>query len=353
MGDAETPDRDYNHHLDCPVRYRDRAVCRCQAIREEEVKAEVRKSAAEAREFHQAGVEPVLSVAGSCAREQEGMPCVCKGGFGCKSSVCLNYLSPETPVRDARHLPGCPRHLQINAGCTCAGPWEARPPAAMREDYDPADVMVDPPTTNLNLKELLLGDLNRLRLTWRFNMRTVIHRENVAEHGYFVMLYAFFLAQTVDDVDLSDVMVRAMVHDWDESRTGDFSRAFKHSHPELQRTIERFARIEFETAVDPVLANPGVTKSLLQRWDTAKDGSREGRIVALADFLSVFSHMWQEVTTGNFAIVSEYGPMCEYMAKFNEEDFDFLRPVVAEAQRLVHVVLGDEELHRIVNLGSK
>ena len=47
----------------------------------------------------------------------------------------------------------------------------------------------------LDLKELLLGDPNRLRYVQRYSTSMVIHRENVAEHSYYVALYGRYLCR--------------------------------------------------------------------------------------------------------------------------------------------------------------
>jgi 5'-deoxynucleotidase YfbR-like HD superfamily hydrolase len=210
----------------------------------------------------------------------------------------------------------------------------------------------------LNLKALLLGDINRLRYTWRFNMSLITHRENVAEHSYYVAVYAWFLAEWVHhyggdhggscpDVNVYRLMATALFHDAEESRTGDFSRLFKHSHPELKAVIEKYSKVEFERVVSEIFPNcPDPATKLLDYWEESKDDTPEGCIIALADFLSVFSHMWQEINNANATMLSHYDTMLAYATTFDAPRFEFLRPVVKDVQRLVRKVLGDQELRR-------
>jgi 5'-deoxynucleotidase YfbR-like HD superfamily hydrolase len=164
------------------------------------------------------------------------------------------------------------------------------------------------PSTELNLNELLTGSLNRLRFIQRFNTALVLHRESVAEHSYYVVLYSYILAQWCQqrykmNLDRGAILERAIVHDIEESETGDFPRPFKYSNPELKKLLE----LQGEALLANVLCTllPGEYKGgslsdweswkhdpgyiirthILDRWKRSKDSSYEGKIVQLADFM--------------------------------------------------------------------
>jgi hypothetical protein len=48
-----------------------------------------------------------------------------------------------------------------------------------------------------DLEQLLVGDVNRLRYINRFGTALTLHKENVAEHSFYVVLYSFFIAEWV------------------------------------------------------------------------------------------------------------------------------------------------------------
>ncbi len=196
-------------------------------------------------------------------------------------------------------------------------------------------------TTPINLQELLLGDMNRLRYLRRFGNSLVLHRENVAEHSYYVSLYGYWLCQwvkanTATPIETERVLVRAIFHDGDESRTGDFQRPFKYSSPELKTMLDAAAKGEFQRAVTGILVGADdLVARLTEAWENAKDGSPEGCIVALADYLSVLSHMWQEVACANGTMLQHYDTMVAYLRTFDAPQFDFLRPVIRQVDRIV------------------
>jgi len=207
----------------------------------------------------------------------------------------------------------------------------------------------------LDLKKMLTGDVNRLRYITRYSTSLVLHRENVAEHSYYVALYSYLIAvwvqanypvrahtlQATEDaleVHFAKVLCRALLHDIDESRTGDFQRPFKYSRPELKALVDEAAKDEFERAVAPII--PGslaFVRSMVHNWEHAKDDSTEGSIVAFADYLSVLSHLYAEVGCSNYTVMDHYISLKEYSCNFRESKYDFLRPLVLQSE----VILND------------
>jgi 5'-deoxynucleotidase len=208
------------------------------------------------------------------------------------------------------------------------------------------------PPLDMNIRDLLLGDMNRLRYVWRFNMSLVSHKENVAEHSYYVALYSFWIACWVMHnvqgvtIDLAKLLTSALFHDCEESRTGDFSRPFKHSNPDLRAAIESAAHHEVTKVFSGILPNTKTAEVLSDIWKNSKSDTHEGLILDLADFLSVFSHMWQEVNVSNATMLTHYETMVAYSEKFSDRKFNFVRPIVLETQNLVKRVLTNPELMR-------
>lgn len=198
---------------------------------------------------------------------------------------------------------------------------------------------------NLDLKELLLGDINRLRYLKRFGNSLVVHRENVAEHSFYVAMYGYWLCEWCWNnnrvfPNIGTVLIRALFHDADEARTGDFQRPFKYSSPELKAAIDKAAKTEFRMVIHPILSSSEAhEEALTQMWDNAKDNSIEGCVVALADFLSVLSHMWQEINCANATMLKHHTTMIAYLRTFDAKEYDFLRPVIRQVEAIVETVL--------------
>lgn len=191
----------------------------------------------------------------------------------------------------------------------------------------------------LDLRAMLTGDVTRLAHVTRFSTCNVMHKESVAEHCYFVTLYAMMLADWAVDVqclhiEVSTVLRRAVLHDLDEARTGDFYRPFKYSSANLtaalkEGAIQAFLDVASETVGDQYGGYYGMY------WAGAKDDSNEGCIVALADFLSALSYMMREAQVANFTMREHWETMFEYYHSFDKSCFNFLRPVIDEVADLI------------------
>jgi len=214
---------------------------------------------------------------------------------------------------------------------------------------------------SLVLRELLEGNPARLRYVYRYSTSRVQQQETVAEHSYYVALYALFVGRWVneqmdlgklakptwwgpatDRVLVENLLQRALLHDLEESRSGDFPRPFKHSSPELKEMLERASRISMDQVIRPIFGIPlnqddeidnGIADEFLMSWLDAKDATPEGRILEFCDFLSVLSFMMQE--RGNHQIKRHVTDMQLYFERFGEKEYDFVRPLVDQAEVLL------------------
>lgn len=193
---------------------------------------------------------------------------------------------------------------------------------------------------NLDMDSLLMGDVNRLRYVSRYSTCLVLHKENVAEHCFFVSLYGMMVSCWVNEntdvnVDEYAVVCRCLVHDLDESRSGDFQRPFKYRTPELKKAIEEVARLEFADVVTHIVGDTEVGELLLKSWDQAKDDSYEGRIVSFVDYLAVVSYLQTQASHINQFLLYNYDTLCRYMEGFKGPEYDFIRPLVDATERIV------------------
>lgn len=205
----------------------------------------------------------------------------------------------------------------------------------------------DPATRiGMDLRKLLTGDLNRLHYAQRYGTSLVLHPENVAEHSFYVGLYCFFIYRwckqrhPCPEIELEKLLTRALVHDLDEAWSGDLPRPFKHSDPELRRMLEGVVSRFLHSGVREVL--PGLTSEIvIAAWAGGKDDSYEGLILTFADFLSVVSHMAVESSFTNVTMSIHEEETRKYLAIFDGCEFDFIRPLVQEAQRITREILAE------------
>ena len=185
----------------------------------------------------------------------------------------------------------------------------------------------------LRIQEMLDGDLARIRNVIRFSNSTRIKDESVAEHSYFTAYYAMVLAMSliVEEgvpVDMGVLLTSAILHDMDESKSGDFVRHFKYMDADLKRHIEDASSKMMRNAFDPIFVKERLvlregepSHSLQYLWRNAKDNTIEGDIVAFADFLSVLSYVMNELDCGNRKLLRQLDDMHEYAMSFYKRKF--------------------------------
>lgn len=221
----------------------------------------------------------------------------------------------------------------------------------------------------LNVREMLEGSPSRLRYVPRYSTSRVGHSESVAEHMYFVAFYALQIGTWVNheikdgrlaipeswgpirkDVCIATLLQRAVLHDLEEARSGDFPRPFKHSTPEMKALLEQAGEIAFNQIVRPLWGLPpeipgdeeysGPADEFLISWLDAKDGTPEGMILEFCDFLAVLGFMLEEGAAGGNALVRRHIPdMNEYFAKFEGDEYNFLGQIRRTAKDLLWEIM--------------
>lgn len=183
---------------------------------------------------------------------------------------------------------------------------------------------------NVNLAEMLGGNLSRVRNVIRFSNSTRIKDESVAEHSFFAAYYSLMLGRALRafegvEVDFGLLLSRALVHDLDEAITGDFIRHFKYSDNTLHDCLDDASAVLMSHAFDTtfygaVKANQDIlSNELLELWKTSKAPCTvEGDLMAFADFLSVLSYVMNEIDCGNRKLVTQLDDMYEYLNSFHE-----------------------------------
>jgi len=115
------------------------------------------------------------------------------------------------------------------------------------------------------------------------------------------MLYAYFMSKDLKEkgvkVDITKVLVGALLHDLDETITGDIMRPFKYSDEEIREKIESLGRTLLHTSLLKI-TDDDMALELLEEFDWRHFGP-EGRIIKVADVASVIAWAWREVKFGN------------------------------------------------------
>jgi 5'-deoxynucleotidase YfbR-like HD superfamily hydrolase len=181
----------------------------------------------------------------------------------------------------------------------------------------------------INLREMLLGETDRMRYVVRFGNCRKIHFESVAEHSYFVAFYSMLIAEHLRtlgaSVNIEELLKRCLLHDLEECRSGDFPRNFKHSNSEIKKFLDQAGEKAFEQVVLPmVCGDPEALEHLKDAWIDSKDATLEGRILEFADFLGCLAYLWFEFKAGNRTVLSHVRDMDQYFRRFKGAEFQFL-----------------------------
>lgn len=200
----------------------------------------------------------------------------------------------------------------------------------------------------LDLKYLLTGTPIRMRFTRRWATSRILHPETVAEHSYFVCLYAMMVAKWVWhslsgppsvswETFLGEVLEKAVLHDIEECRSGDIHRPFKHSTPELKGAMDVAALAAAKQVLHPMALGVLDADRMVHAWRTSKDSSIAGKIVRFCDFLAVVAFVAQEGKGASEGI--ELTTFLPHLEEFKEEKYDMIRPLVDQIEALVKEVL--------------
>jgi len=133
----------------------------------------------------------------------------------------------------------------------------------------------------------------------RYSSLQQIRPENVAEHSwtvaYYSLLISLDLRDRFTDLDLGEVLAKAVMHDVSETISGDIIRSYKYSTPEMKAATEAAD----DTNMRILVRDLPVGESLYEFWSEAKDDRLPGRIVAFADLISVVTYVAEEHAMGN------------------------------------------------------
>lgn len=200
----------------------------------------------------------------------------------------------------------------------------------------------------LNIKQLLVGHPIRLRYVQRYSTCRVLAPESVAEHSFFVAFYALAIIDwcrefyrhnlhqsPMYELDALKILRRCILHDLDEAATGDIPRMFKYSDSRLKTLLDDMAAQGFQRVINEVMTITEIQMDWLQTWKESKDNSINGRIVEFADYLSVIAFTSEEIRSSNFTVQEHVEALEIYAQKFDGEDYDFIRPLIEQADKIL------------------
>ena len=140
---------------------------------------------------------------------------------------------------------------------------------------------------------------------------------SVAEHSFYLALYAMVFAHMenerieeeggIDDslYNIELVLQKALVHDLEESITGDILFPLHNNYPEFKDKLDfiRNRCVEAEVFQELSLYT---REKFIQAWKSAKDDSKEGQLVACMDKFEILIYAISEIQLGNVEFYQIY-----------------------------------------------
>jgi len=108
-------------------------------------------------------------------------------------------------------------------------------------------------------------------------------------------------------IDLGVLLERALVHDLDESLTGDVLRTVKYGHPGLKQSLDEVSVRLLSTLEDELSID------ILTAWRAAKTDDVEGDIIKVVDLLQVITYISEEINLGNLHVTPILSECAEYI----------------------------------------
>lgn len=151
----------------------------------------------------------------------------------------------------------------------------------------------------------------------------------VPEHSFFTTLYAVIFAdienlrlkdknaKEEDYYDLTKVLRSALLHDLEESMTGDILYPVHNNHKEFGKKLNEVRNLVVTTELFKDLPRE-IKEKYIWFWKNAKDDSKEGTLVACMDKFEILIFAIQEIQMGNNLFV----PMYNNALKIIKDDFD-------------------------------
>lgn|SRR3990167_376175 len=154
----------------------------------------------------------------------------------------------------------------------------------------------------------------------RYNTTPLAVHESVADHSFFVAVYGWmlheYLKQFGKESNLEEILKRALVHDMEESISGDIIMTFKHKNPEFANMLHELNK----GSMDEVLKDlpQDLSKDIKEIWLRSKDETLEGFIIKAADKLSLVTYCIEQLLMGNEYMRPVLHRAIEAIKNFNE-----------------------------------
>lgn len=178
-----------------------------------------------------------------------------------------------------------------------------------------------------------LRPLRRINYMVRFSGEVTANPESLAEHSYFVVLFATQIAKCVvrEQVDFERLVSIAMFHDTNEIILGDIPTPLKNG-------AVRKENGQLEKTVQSMFDEWGLWTGDLVNYDYKNLNDIESRIVKCADYLSAIVYCVEEIYIGSDNLSKPLTASLENFSSFVKHEWE--KQLLAFAVRHVSSTVG-------------
>lgn len=157
----------------------------------------------------------------------------------------------------------------------------------------------------MKMNEVLNTSIHSLSHQLRYAGMHAGHRENVAEHSFYVAVIADWIVSDlcIDNVDADKVMRMAIYHDVEEAYTGDIVTPVKYRSNSLRDEWDKLSLQLLEEGLEHDFRLTPAFSARIQdthvQYESEKMITVEGQIVKFADMLQSFIYLVRELKGGN------------------------------------------------------
>lgn len=204
------------------------------------------------------------------------------------------------------------------------------------------------------MENIISTTLHTLVYHTRYSGAHVIHKENVAEHSYYVTLLADLIAHDLEQkmndrtkLNRLKILQMALYHDTEEAYTGDLITPVKNKSPELKREWDKLSSLMMKEGLHHDF--PGqqhIVKyivSIHHMYETNKTTLLENQIVKFADGLQSVVYLLREIGFGNRHVTSILQNVVSSMKRLFEHN-EYLKGYMNEMEMLVQKTLTTGEV---------
>lgn len=156
----------------------------------------------------------------------------------------------------------------------------------------------------MSLFQFMNNNVRSLANTSRWTTFPTVHEESVAEHTLEVTMLSWIFAEQTQGADPNVAIKRALLHDIEETGTGDIPRWAKRESEELEEALGDAEDAIVRRSLSE-LEDEDLEGLFYELWSESKSDDIEGDIVSAADIICAVYGVYKEMSLGNDSLFSQ------------------------------------------------